>query len=193
MSRRKKPTPPKLTPEQFHAQFRNFVAGAQNKDLHKLKKQLKKHFTVISNELHRRFVDRKTEEADALARAEGACKAMANFMAGVTWALAARESLRKSKGHTPAGGVRPQSGQMWTLREIITAVRSQVKERGWHPITAESWEVVRNSLQAEARGVREPDSMSAVQFGVRMAAPVYAAVAISDRVIQQGYWVPDGD
>ena len=48
---------------------------------------------------------------------------------------------------------------MWLPREVLSAVRHQVKRRGWHPITSENWGVVRDNLLAEARPAphaREP-------------------------------------
>lgn len=72
-------------------------------------------------------------------------RGLANFMAGVTWALACRATLRYSKDH-PGYGKRPASGEMWLPRELLTAVRSQVKAAGWHPITAESAQVVLHNL-----------------------------------------------
>ena len=95
---------------------------------------------------------------------------MANFMAGVTWALACRAALRESKGHTPVGGKRPQSGEMWLPRELLTAVRHQVKDRGWHPITAESWSKVRDNLIAEARPPRaDSEGLSCTRFVIPFA------------------------
>lgn len=152
--------------------MRESVTFLTQRQLHKVKK-------IINKELESRYL-----AAEALkGRATGAFQGMANFMAGVTWALACRASLRESKGHLPAGGVRPQSGEMWLPRELLTAVRHQVKARGWHPITSTDWDTVRANLSAEALAASRPprhrDEPMAVKFAVRMAAPTYTAQRVS--------------
>lgn len=115
-------------------------------------------------------------------------RAMANFMAGVTWALACRWSLRDSKDHHPFAGVRPQSGEMWLPRELLTAVRHQVKARGWHPITSVTAADVLNNLAAEAsrHPVRADSSLTCVQFVVPMVRSE-ARVLVDDRFDRSDY------
>lgn len=100
-------------------------------------------------ELKDRYVVQKLLERAA---AEG-YRGLANFMAGVTWALACRAALRKSKGHE-GFGKRPAAGDMWLPRELLYAVRHQVKELGWHPITAETWTTVQANLLSQASTAR---------------------------------------
>lgn len=150
------------------ARITGLLCVLPQRDLHKLKK-------VVCRELAERY-----EEREALKkRVSGGFEAMANFMAGVTWALACRTALRESKGHTPVGGKRPQSGEMWLPRELLYAVRHQVKDRGWHPITTTDWPTFRAHLLGEMAPRRDVDGpFSEVQFAVRMAAPTYAQVSL---------------
>lgn len=133
-------------------------------------KNLRKLVKYARTEMHRRHTERWALKE----RLAGGFAAMANVMACAAWAMACRQALRESKEHEPALGVKPQSGEMWLPRELLYAVRHQVKRRGWHPITADSWYTVRNNLQAEERAERFSalpvrDSFDAVQFAVRMA------------------------
>lgn len=159
--------------DKYEAWFRitTTLCTMKQRDLHKLKK-------MVLRELHERYGAREALKERVL----GGLDAMANFMAGVTWALACRAALRASKGHTPVGGERPQSGEMWLPYELLYAVRHQVKERGWHPITTEDWTMFRAHMLGEMAPRRDPGGdFGAVQFAVRMAAPTYAAVNIDER------------
>lgn len=134
-----------------------------------------------SQELHklvrmaRRELASRWQEREAFKeRLSGGYRAMANLMAGVAWAMACRQALRASKGHEPACGKRAQSGEMWLPRELLTCVRSQVKARGWHPITAASWLEFKDRLEGEERlasaATRAPtDAIYTVQFAVPKA------------------------
>lgn len=138
------------------------LAALGRKDLLWLKKQLRR-------ELHRRWVDGR---ADAVRKRHGWI-GLANFMAGVTWALACRDALRRSKGHLPTWGKRPQSGEMWLPKEMLTALRADIKDRGWSPLAAGCWSDVHSRL-THVRGA-ESDEPFAVQFAVRMAGETAAA------------------
>ncbi len=139
---------------------RAVLEAVSNKDLHRLAR-------LVNREKRDRWEARQRDEA----RYRGAMIGMANAMAGVTWALACRNSLRASKGHTPPGGKCPQSGEMWMPRELLYAARAEVKERGWSPLTAACWSDVQSHLQAEAKRkpVPEPDDIYATAFRVRFA------------------------
>lgn len=152
---------------------RGVISNLSNRHVHKLIR------------LARRELTDRHQAAEALnKRAADGFRAMANFMAGVTWALACRASLRESKGHDPAYGKRPAAGDMWLPRELLTAVRHQVKARGWHPITAPDWTNVQCNLEAEqrrtARGVTPEQSFQAVQFRIPFARQE-ARQVINDR------------
>lgn len=128
--------------------WKDMLAAMPTKELHKLSKLCRK-------EKELRWQEAKADQA----RVAGGYRAMANFMAAVTWAMACRTALRASKGHEPIFGKRPQSGEMWLPREILTAVRHQTRERGWHPITVETagrviTELVGVARSKEARGWR---------------------------------------
>lgn len=145
--------------------------------------------------LTRRELAARHQAADALKeRLSGGFSAMAKFMAGVTWALACRAALRESKGHDPSFGKRPAAGDMWLPRELLTAVRHQVKARGWHPITAPDWSNVQHNLMAEqARKGRPPEeAFAAVQFVVPLAPPTYSGV-ICPRDIPDGRFDHGGE
>lgn len=116
------------------------ILDLETRDLHWLVKHARK-------EIHARWQDRELLKQ----RVGAAMTGMANAMAGVTWALACRDSLRRSKGHTPTGGRRPQSGEMWLPREQLTALRAEIKERRWSPLGAESWVKVRDWLVVESQ------------------------------------------
>ncbi len=131
----------------------------KNRQLHKLVRMARR-------ELEFRHAGREAFKEQL----SGGFSAMANFMAGVTWALACRAALRESKGHTPVGGKRPQSGEMWLPRELLTAVRHQVKDRGWHPITTKDWGTVRAGLEAEAAArAPMPQDYAEVRFAIQFA------------------------
>ncbi len=137
----------------------------QKKDLHRLIR------------LTRRELTERWQETEALKeRVAGGYRAMANFMAGVTWALACRVALRESKGHQPPGGKRPQSGEMWLPRELLYAVRHQVKARGWHPVTAESASTVLRNLGAECGRLYPADVVPPGPWDP-LAAPLAAKAA----------------
>jgi hypothetical protein len=149
------------------------IGQFSKQQLHKLKK-------LANRELGARW-----QAKEALnKRVAGGFGAMANFMAGVTWALACRAALRQSKEH--AGfGKRPQSGEMWLPRELLFAVRSQVRGRGWHPITAKDWPTVQAGLAQEQRGFHHQlddgefsptGRMSAVKFVIPFARQEASAV-----------------
>lgn len=135
-------------------------------DLHWFVKQAKK-------EIHARWEDRRAFSE----RLAGAFAGMANVMAGVTWALACRDSLRRSKGHVPTGGKRPASGEMWLPREILTALRAEIKERRWSPLGAEHWGNVSAWLKVESqrhigtakRAEAEAKGMAVAQFKIPFA------------------------
>lgn len=157
-------------PARVVALFRDAFAAMSDKDLNRIKR-------LLTTEKSTRY----TERLQARARTLGGYRAMANFMAGVTWAMACRASLRASKGHEPMFGKRPAAGNMWLPRELLTAVRHQVKELGWHPITSASADVVIQNLKGQAAAANAPkhiqeDRLHTVQFAVRMAAPTYAMV-----------------
>lgn len=129
-----------MSNETVFDRVRAITGRLSTRNLHKLKR-------IINKELTARY-----QGTEALKeRVAGGLQGMANVMAGVTWALACRQALRESKGHEPVGGKRPASGEMWLPRELLYAVRHQVKARGWHPITALNWGVVKANLEAEAR------------------------------------------
>jgi len=71
---------------------------------------------------------------------------LANFMAGVTWALMCRVALRGWRGHYPTGGTRPQSGAPWLPWETMAAHQRALHLAGWDPIMAPSWTYVRDHL-----------------------------------------------
>lgn len=157
-------------PKSVMALYADAFAAVSDRDLNKLKK-------LVVQEKAARYADRLLSRR----RTEDGYRAMANFMSGVTWAMACRASLRASKGHEPMFGKRPAAGNMWLPRELLTAVRHQVKELGWHPITSVSADVVIQNLKGQEASARAPkniqeDRLHAVQFAVRMAAPTYAAV-----------------
>lgn len=127
----------------------------------------------------RELSERNAERWALKERLPGAFQGMANVMAGVTWALACRASLRASKGHRPAAGTRPASGEMWLPAELLKACRLDVKEKGWSPLTAPYF----THFQAQfGKNYRAPDSDEPVdvQFAVRMARGT--AVRVTDSV-----------
>lgn len=144
-------------------------------------RQLQKLVSTARREQRRRYL-----AAEALKeRVGGAMQGMANVMAGVTWALLCRASLRASKGHLPVGGKRAASGEMWLPRELLTAVRHQVKERGWHPITSLNWETVRANYSAELLAARRPpvsDSILGPDLHVAKFVIPFAGQAVSREI-----------
>lgn len=93
---------------------------------------------------------------------------LCNFMAGVTWAMACRASLRESKGHNPVGkGL--ASGEMWFPWEMLYAARHEAKMRGWSPLSQQQASAVVTKLLTEAQRKTPPKEAIAVQFQVRMA------------------------
>jgi hypothetical protein len=96
-------------------------------------------------ELNRRF----TSERVRRGAVAGAMQGLANVMAGVAWALACRDSLRRSKGHLPTYGKRPASGEMWLPWELMYALRHEVKERQWSPLGAKTAQDVLRWLAVE--------------------------------------------
>lgn len=163
------------TPENVAFDNVRRIAGhLTQRQLHKLKR-------IINRELTARY-----QATEALKeRMAGGLQGMANVMAGVTWALACRQALRESKGHEPVGGKRPASGEMWLPRELLYAVRHQVKARGWHPITALNWDVVRANLAAEARAASRPpvsESIHAELDGSRMSVAKFVVPMVKGEV-----------
>jgi hypothetical protein len=162
---------------------RRVISAMSTRDVHKLVR------------LARRELSARHQEAEAYTeRVVGARLAMANFMAGVTWALACRTALRESKGHDPVGGKRPAAGDMWLPREMLTAVRHQVKDRGWHPLSARSATEVIDNLKSEdfwsqpvAVDVEASDRTPALGGALQVAkfvgryAGATAAVVLDDR------------
>lgn len=142
---------------------REKLANLGRKDLLWLKKQVRR-------ELKFRW---QTGQA-ALAWKRHGWIGLANFMAGVTWAMACRQSLRRSKGHAPDTGVRPQSGEMWMPRELLYALRHEVKERGWSPLAASCWSDVHSRL-THVPSPREGQEDGAVAFKVRLVRETAAA------------------
>lgn len=162
--------------------FRGMFAQLDRADVHKM-------LRLGRAELKQRHEDQKLEKA----RASEGYRGLSNFMAGVTWAMACRAALRESKGHEGVGK-RPAAGDMWLPRELLYAVRHQVKKLGWHPITADNWTTVqanmlsqassevyeeRRKLRAGGMGQFVP-SMEAVQFRIPFATQM-ASVRIDDR------------
>jgi hypothetical protein len=155
---------------------------------------------LTSQQLHRVAKMCRRELADRWAarealkeRAAAGFLGLANFMAGVTWAMSCRQALRGSKGHTPVNGRRAQSGEMWLPRELLYCVRNQVKDRTWHPLTAESWSVVKSNLEAEERASRPlpagyVDSFNAVRFVIPFAKQEARAVVAVDRRFDDPAW-----
>lgn len=145
------------------------IRQLSRKDLHWLKKQVKK-------ELAARYLDDRAFEEEYAAGMAG----MSNVMAGVAWALACRDSLRRSKGHTPTYGKQPASGEMWLPRELLIALRAEIKERRWSPLGALNANDVLNHLAAESKrrapiSDAEADELAAdmvkvAHFQVRMAS-----------------------
>ncbi len=113
--------------------------------------------------------ERYEETARHRERVAAAMAGMANVMAGVTWALACRQSLRRSKDHWPDWGIRPASGEMWLPWEILTALRAEIKGRRWSPLGMRDAGSVLNWLTIERDRKPEPEGDFAVQFRVRMA------------------------
>lgn len=104
-----------------------------------------------------------------------------NFMAGVTWAMACRSALRQSKHHTPHGGKRPASGEMWTPREIMKARGLHLARYEWDPLTAKDWDEVRRNLVATAAKARREAELKGpviVTFRVPYAGE-HAAVCVT--------------
>lgn len=152
--------------------IRGSLGRMSRRQLHKLTK------------LTRRELESRWQFDEALKEWKvGGYRGLANFMAGVTWAMACRESLRRSKGHSPPGGQRPQSGQMWLPAEMLYAVRHQVKDRGWHPITSANAQVVLNNLKAEesAAGARAQYGDYAKFVIPFVKAEVRAKIPVDDR------------
>lgn len=93
---------------------------------------------------------------------------LANFMAGVTWALACRATLRASKEHPPIGkGL--ASGEMWYPWEMVYAVRHEVAQRGWSPIGAKSAGDVVVKLLTESQRKDTSKTPAAVTFHIPFA------------------------
>lgn len=132
--------------------------------------------STTRRELHKRRRQRVREAEQARWRG------LSNFLTGVTWALACRQSLRRSKGHTPDTGKTPASGEMWWPYEMLTAARAEVKERTWSPLTATCAGHVMNWLNVELHRT-PPREDVAFKFHVRMAAPQYAAVHFDENVL----------
>lgn len=133
------------------------LAAIPNKDLHWLIKNARR-------ELVRRH---REAEASYKARQEG-FRGLKNFMSGVTWALACRASLRKSKGHT-GFGKRPASGAPWMPWEILYAAREEVKEKHWSPLTQQSADEVLVRLNVQANRKPEPEGDFEVRFIIPFA------------------------
>lgn len=135
------------------------MRALSKKDLHWVLKQA------------RRELSARHQAAWALKeRVGGAMLGMANVMAGVTWALACRDTLRRSKGHLPTYGKRPASGEMWLPRELLYALRHEVKERGWCPLSAENATQALQHLNAEANRRKGPLPESGyAEFRIRLA------------------------
>lgn len=128
-------------------------------------KVIRKLIRLARRELGER-INQRWEQKQALGPA---MQGMANFMAGVSWAMACRESLRRSKDHAPVFGVRPQSGEMWLPSELLRALRLDIKEKQWSALTAPN--VMQFQAQYAAhRGRRpEPREGGAVQFRIPLA------------------------
>lgn len=122
-------------PARYIGYYKEAFASISDRDLGKLARLIAKE-----------RLTRRVEHLERRRKQDHAMTGMANFMAGVTWALACRASLRYSKGHQ-GYGKRPASGEMWLPRELLIAVRHQVKTAGWHPITSESAAVVLENLR----------------------------------------------
>jgi hypothetical protein len=114
-----------------------------------------------------RELGRRSASADRdRARLAGGYLAMANFMAGVTSALACRNALRESKRHRPLGGTNPASGEMWMPREILKARAYMLAKYDAEPLTAADWHEVQEALEQIQR-YREADlKPTAVKFVV---------------------------
>lgn len=128
----------------------------------------------------RELKTRWEEQAQLRDRVGGAMTGMANVMAGVTWALACRQSLRRSKEHSPDVGKRPASGEMWLPHELLYALRHEVKERQWSPLGAKTAQDVLSWLNTEATRHTGPRPTGAVAFRVRMAGPTYGIACFDD-------------
>lgn len=122
-------------PKHVMSHFKEMFSSISDRDLGKMAR-------LIAKERTSRYLERINERQRAILGFMG----LANFMAGVTWALACRASLRHSKEHR-GYGKRPASGEMWLPRELLYAVRHQVKDAGWHPITSETAAVVLENLR----------------------------------------------
>lgn len=119
---------------------RFFCRALTSKELRRIRK-----FSGL--ELKRRW----QEGEDTRERLSWGWLGFANFMAGVTWALACRKALRESKNHTPSWGVRPASGEMWLPKEIMRARGLHLARREWDPLCAQDWYTVRDNLAADFR------------------------------------------
>jgi hypothetical protein len=138
---------------------RRALPAASKSDLLWLKRR-------IQQELRERWQDEQALKARTLAAMQG----MANVMAGVAWALACRDTLRRSKGHTPTGGKRPASGEMWLPRELLIALRAEIKERKWCPLGCASALECLNWLQVEAGRKPTVSDADADGFAAAMAS-----------------------
>lgn len=150
--------------------LKDAIAGMPQRDLHKVNK-------IVKQELHARWQEREEDRR----RLGAAMTGMANVMAGVTWALACRQSLRRSKGHTPDTGKRPQSGEMWLPRELLYAVRHEVKDRQWSPLTQPSAQATMQWL-ANERPEPAPDAVTFEEAATAFNIPALRAVQFAPRM-----------
>ncbi len=148
-----------------------------------LKALPKKELLFLKKELRKEARARWLAETEALERKKAGFEGLRNVMAGVTWALACRQSLRRSKGHEPDTGKGPQSGEMWLPREMLTALRLEVKTRTWSPLGCADWTAVHNWLRVEAQRKKPPADGGTVQFVIPFARET-AVMHLSDRVYQ---------
>jgi hypothetical protein len=139
-------------------------------------KEIRKLRRACGHELKRCKLEREAWND----RLEGSYRAMSNFMSGVTWAMACRAALRESMHHTPRGGIRPQSGEMWLPREVLRARGRHLAKYGWDPLTAERWWEVRGHLLADMEAANRASGQAKV---ARFVVPLVEG-EVSVRVTQ---------
>ena len=79
---------------------------------------------------------------------------------------------------------------MWLPRELLTALRYEVKERKWCPLGAADWSDVKRWLYVESQyhvaaakreELEKSGDLGVATFRIRMAAPTYGMVRFEDR------------
>lgn len=97
-------------------------------------KDLRKYMKLARRELTRRYQGQLALKERMAAGFDG----LVNVMRGVAWALACRASLREAHDHPRLGKGRA-SGEMWLPHELLKALRADIKEYGYSPLSAGYW------------------------------------------------------